>query len=260
MKNLITLIIILCVCSCATKKTVGKTAAEKLYNDAKILKKSGRFLLALEKINTIRSQYPYSYFATPAELLQADILFEQENYTEAAAAYILFRDFHPKHKEIEYVLYRIGDSFYRQLPSTFDRDLAATSDVIRYSNELVRRYPKSEYVEKAMENIKKCQQMRRDKDQYIADFYFKTHVFDSAGSRYLDILNTYGDDSKLRKHAILRLVESSKKQGKFADCVSHSKKFSDELESSAQSRVESMALQCQASYEKLINSENKEKS
>ena len=196
MKILISGFIVLFISSCATQKRVGKTAAERLYNDAKLYTESGRYLLALEKINIIRSQYPYSYYATPSELLQADILYKQESFTEAAAAYILFRDFHPKHKKIEYVLYRIGDSFFRQLPTTYDRDLAVTSDVIRYSSELIRKFPKSEYVKKAMDNIEKCKQMRRDKEQYIADFYFKTKVFDSAGIRYLSILDEYSDDKK----------------------------------------------------------------
>ena len=60
MKILISGFIVLFISSCATQKRVGKTAAERLYNDAKLYTESGRYLLALEKINIIRSQYPLS--------------------------------------------------------------------------------------------------------------------------------------------------------------------------------------------------------
>ena len=112
------------VSSCSTPRPQGATEAEVLFKEANRLKEKGRYLLAIERLNTIRSKYPYSYYSTHAELLNADILFEQENYAEAAAAYIVFRDFHPKHKERSYVLYRVAESFYYQLPDTFDRDLS----------------------------------------------------------------------------------------------------------------------------------------
>jgi outer membrane protein assembly factor BamD len=83
--------------SCASKRPQGTTEAEVLFKEAKDLISKSRYIQASEKLNSLRSQYPYSFYATHAELLQADILFAQENYAESAAAYILFRDFHPKH-------------------------------------------------------------------------------------------------------------------------------------------------------------------
>lgn len=260
MKKLLIFSLICIVCSCGTRKPTGKTAAENLYRDALDFKKSGRFLLALEKINALKSQYPYSYFATPAELLQADIFFEQENYTEAAAAYILFRDFHPKHKQIEYVLFKISDSFYNQLPSTFDRDLAPTLEVIRYSSELLRKFPNSKYVAKAKENIEKCEEMLRKKDQYIADFYYKTGVFDSASYRYQNILETYGEDQTLRQHAILRLVKSSRKQGKFSECISFSKKYETEVKEKDQKQLREIRTDCESDYNDLLKNQEQKKS
>ena len=105
MKNFLILAIVLIISSCASDKPKGKTEAEVLFKEAKILMEEERYLLATEKLNNLKNQYPYSYYATPAELLQADILFLQESYVEAAASYLLFRDFHPKHEEIPYVVF-----------------------------------------------------------------------------------------------------------------------------------------------------------
>lgn len=185
--------------SCATKRPQGATEAEILFKEAKDLVEKSRYIQATEKLNAIRSQYPYSFYATHAELLQADILFSQENYAEAASAYILFRDFHPKYNELGYVIFRISESFYRQLPATFDRDLTAGTEAIKYFNELIQNYPDTEYVKDAQARINQIEEMVERKDIYIADFYFKTKDYEAAKARYEDVLKTLKNkNEKLR--------------------------------------------------------------
>ena len=185
--------------SCATKRPTGSTEAEVLFKEAKELISKSRYIQATEKLNSIRSQYPYSFYATHAELLQADILFSQENYAEAASGYILFRDFHPKYEQLGYVIFRISESFYRQLPSTFDRDLSAGIEAIKYYNELIQNYPNTEYVKEAQNRINQIEEMVEKKEIYIADFYFKTKDFEAAKARYEDILKTLKNkEEKLR--------------------------------------------------------------
>ena len=78
MKIILLNIIALIAISCATEVPDGKTEAEVLYKEAKILMDDERFILATEKLNQLKNRYPYSFFATPAELLMADILFKQK--------------------------------------------------------------------------------------------------------------------------------------------------------------------------------------
>lgn len=199
------------VCSaCATKRPGGSTEAEILYKEAQDLVKKSRYIQATEKLNTIRSQYPYSFYATHAELLQADILFSQENYAESAAAYILFRDFHPKYENLGYVIFRISESFYRQLPETFDRDLSAGIEAIKYYNELTMTYSQTEYVKDAQKRIAQIEDMLEKKEIYIADFYFRTKDYFAAKSRYEDILKTLKDES-VRPRIMANIEEAQKK-------------------------------------------------
>lgn len=185
--------------ACATKRPEGSTEAEILYKEAKELISKSRFIQANEKLNSLRSQYPYSFYATHAELLQADILFSQENYAESASAYILFRDFHPKYNDLGYVVFRISESFYRQLPSTFDRDLTAGSEAIKYYRELLQNYSNTEYVKDAQVRIDQIEGMLEKKEIYIADFYFKTKDYSAAKFRYEEILKTLKNtDERLR--------------------------------------------------------------
>lgn len=205
MLKYLTLSIILIMTSCAVKRPKGGTEAEILFKEATRLKESERYIMALEKLNTIKSQYPYSYYATSAELLQADILYLQENYEEAAAAYLLFKDFHPKHQKMDYVTFKIAESYYKQKPSTFDRDLSAAKQAIKYFNELRSLYPRSTYLKDAKDKIEECYKMLKDKELYIANFYFKTKDYQSASFRYENLLNQFNDD-KIKKVASDRLV------------------------------------------------------
>ena len=212
MKLIKYILIFLCflTISCATKRPDGATEAEVLFKEAKELVSKSRFIQATEKLNTLRSQYPYSFYATHAELLQADILFSQENYSESAAAYILFRDFHPKYTEMGYVVFRISESFYRQLPETFDRDLSAGVEAIKYFNELTQNYAGTEYAKDALSRVNRIEDMLEKKEIYIADFYFKTKDFVAAKSRYEDILKSLKNNEE--KTRIANRIEESEKK------------------------------------------------
>lgn len=221
-------VVILFSFSCSTPRPSGKTEAEVLYREAQRLKESGRYLLAIEKLNSIRSQYPYSFYATHAELLHADVLYSQENYAEAAAAYIVFKDFHPKHKKMHFVLWRIAEAFYMQLPDTYDRDLTPGHEAIKYYQELFSIFPNSKYVKDSKEKIKQCSEMIEKKEQYIADFYFKTEVFDAARFRYLSILKNIRT-KEIREHSIKRVLLSSKELFQPKKCKKYYKRYSNEV-------------------------------
>ncbi len=185
--------------SCSTERPKGATEAEVLFLEAKDLISKSRFIQASEKLNAIRSQYPYSFYATPAELLQADVLFAQESYAEAASAYILFRDFHPKYSELSYVIFRISESYYRQLPTTYDRDLSAGVEAIKYYNELLQNYAGTEYVKDASSRITQIELMLEQKQIYIADFYFKTKDYEAAKARYIEILKSLKNSDEITR-------------------------------------------------------------
>ncbi len=229
MIKILSIFVLISFLGCASEKPKGKTEAEVLYKEAKVLMDDESYLLATEKLNILKNKFPYSYYATPAELMQADILFLQENFVEAAAAYLLFRDFHPKNEKIPYVVYKIADSYYNQLPDTHDRDLEPAIEAIKYYQELIQNYPSSKYISEANERIGKARAMLRKKEQYVADFYFKTEVYSAARWRYRDILSRF-DDKKLRSHSMQRIVLSTYFLKEYKNCINLSNQYFKLLE------------------------------
>lgn len=229
--------------SCSTDRPSGKTEAEVLFKEAQDLMKDERYLLATERLNTLRQQYPYSYYATHAELMQADILFAQENFVEAAAAYILFKDFHPRHKKLPYVIWRIAESYYFQLPETFDRDLSPGHEAIKYYEELKRAFGKYEKADEATKKISEIEKMIEQKEKYIADFYYRTEVYDAARFRYLEILRHF-NDTELRDHSMVRIVRASGYLNDPQNCQKHFKVFRTKVSKDAKDELERAFKSC----------------
>lgn len=237
------LVLFLLILSCSSDKPKGKTEAEKLFNEAKEMMESERYILATEKLNQIKTQHPYSFYATPAELMQADILYLQENFIEAAAAYLLFRDFHPKHERIPYVVFRIAESYYKQIPDTIDRDLEPAMEAIRYYDEVIQKYPDSSYKADAEAKINKAAGMLRSKDQYIADFYFKTHEYKAAIYWYLDMLENHSDE-KTQKHSMYRIIVATSRLREWQSCLDYIDKFYDSVDKKVKKEIKSIKAVC----------------
>jgi outer membrane protein assembly factor BamD len=236
-------VLLLLIMSCSSDKPKGRTEAEVLFKEAEELIEAERYILATEKLNAIKTQHPYSFYATPAELMQADVLFEQESYVEAAAAYLLFRDFHPRHEKIPYVIYRIAESFYKQIPDTIDRDLEPALESIKYYEEIVSKYGDSSYKAKAEKRIGLAKKMLRQKDEYIADFYFKTDKFAPARYWYLDILENH-QNAGTRNHAMLRTILATLELKEWQPCLDYIEKFYQLVDKESQSEIKSVKDTC----------------
>jgi len=235
--------VLLFIIACSSDKPKGRTAAEVLFKEAEELIKAERYILATEKLNEIKTQHPYSFYATPAELMQADVLYEQESYVESAAAYLLFRDFHPRHEKIAFVIFRIAESFYNQIPDTIDRDLEPALEAIKYYDEVITKYADSSYKQQAETKIEKAKTMLREKDQYIADFYFKTDQFAPARYWYLDMLDNHQNE-KTRKHAMERTILATYELKEWQPCLDYIEKFYQLVDKEKQSEIKSVEENC----------------
>lgn len=243
-KNTFFILLVLLMASCSSDSPKGKTEAEILYREAEELMKADRYILATEKLNLIKTQHPYSFYATPAELLQADILFLQENFIEAAAAYLLFRDFHPRHEKISYVVFKIAESYYKQIPDTIDRDLEPAIESLKYYDEVIQKYGDTSYRKDAEKRIKKAHTMLREKDLYIADFYFKTKEYSAARYWYLDILENHQDE-KTRQHAMVRTILATSFLKEWRPCVDYVEKFYQSVDKRDHKEIKSVKDNCQ---------------
>ncbi|MCK6599031.1 MAG: outer membrane protein assembly factor BamD [Bdellovibrionaceae bacterium] len=197
--------------SCASDEKKTDTA-ESTFAVAQEFEKDERFDEAIRKYTEVKNKYPYSQFATKAELAIADVYFKEESFGEAQINYQTFRELHPKHPQIDYVVFRIGLSFYNQLPETIDRDLTYAHDAISAFDEVSEKFPMSSFVKEAKEKKEEALKKLAEKEAYVGDFYFKRQVFDSALLRYEFLISNY-PQSQIEEKALARAYFSSVKVG-----------------------------------------------
>ena len=79
---------------CSTTETRDASTPEGAYQIAEDLAKDERYEEAIAKFQDIKNKFPYSRFATMAELKIADLHYDREAFVEAQSAYQLFKEFH----------------------------------------------------------------------------------------------------------------------------------------------------------------------
>ncbi|MCP4681686.1 MAG: outer membrane protein assembly factor BamD [Desulfobacterales bacterium] len=169
----------------------------------------GYFEGAEEKFQIIRDRYPYSKFAVEAELKMADALFHRDLYDEALDAYGEFERLHPKNPSIPYVIYQRGICNFSRV-STIDRDQGYTSGAKKEFERLVKRFPRTEYADKARRKIRECYINLAEYELYVGNYYFKMGKYKSAMNRYHYILENYPDLGQY--HVALESIAKCKKK------------------------------------------------
>lgn len=187
---LISIFAVILLASCASDEKKTDTA-EATYNVALEFEKDERFEEAIKKYTEVKNKFPYSQFAVKSELAIADVYYKQESYGEAQINYQTFRELHPTHAQIDYVIFRTGLSFYQQLPDTIDRDLSLANDAISAFDELAQKYPQSGHVKEAQEKKSESLKKLAEKEDYVGDFYFRRKIYDSALLRYEFLVANY---------------------------------------------------------------------
>ncbi len=189
--SLITLLIFSVLLSGCASEEKNLSTAEGAFNYAKEFEDAERYEIALTKYADVKNKFPYSHLATEAELAIADVHYKRESFAEAQVSYQNFRDLHPKHPKIDYVVYKIAMSYYSQLPETFDRDLSLGSDAIYHFDEVIKSYPKSTFASECKEKRDETFQKMTEKELYIADFYLKQKKYTAALRRFESTLQKY---------------------------------------------------------------------
>ena len=177
---------------CASK-TVNESNPKDMYEDANKDIENDRYLIALDKLRIVKTKFSYSNYGALAQLRIGDVYFLQESYTEAASAYETFGELYPKNEKAPYALFRAGESYYMDIPSTIERDMKSAESAISTFTNYLKKYPNGENVEKAKNLKHKAYDKLAEKELDIAQFYIRRKKADAAKARLQKILDQYPD-------------------------------------------------------------------
>jgi len=104
-------VVIVSACS-STKKTGDKSAevveisetesAKALYDEANAKLDKKNYRGAIQAFQEVERQYPYSKWATKAQMLAAYSAYQEDSYDEAILALERFVELHPGNEDVDY--------------------------------------------------------------------------------------------------------------------------------------------------------------
>ncbi len=202
-----------------TKPVTGAEAAnaEKAYNRGMQERKDKNYLEAVRYLEYVRNNFPYSQFAGLSELAIADMSFERDDWSSAAAQYQDFVKSHPSHPKADYAAFRAGLARWEDkpsdlwcLPPSAEKDQAPLRSALDALQRFVLSYPKSEYVPRARDLIADIRERLAKHEQYVVDFYWKRNAWKGAAGRLVGLADSYGDlhGGKVRSDSLWRAGEA----------------------------------------------------
>jgi outer membrane protein assembly factor BamD len=178
---------------------------ETLYSIAKDTLEKRQYKLAAAQFDEVERQHPYSVWARRAQLMSAFSYYVAGDFSESISSAQRFLSLHPGSREAPYAYYMIATSYYEQI-SGVQRDQRITQQALDALNELIRRYPNTDYAADARLKIDLARDHLAGKEMEIGRFYQKQGLYLAAVSRFRNEIDRY-DTTSHTPEALHRLVE-----------------------------------------------------
>jgi outer membrane protein assembly factor BamD len=199
-------VIILTGCSGDGDEEYVERPVEELYNQAQDLLEGGDPHEAGQAFEEVERQHPYSQWATRAQLMSAYAFYEANNYDEAIAAAERFIELHPGNEDVPYAYYLVGISYYEQI-SDVGRDQKMTEQALEAFDELVRRFPDSQYARDAELKADLTRDHLAGKEMSIGRYYLRRGQYVGAINRFRNVVERYQTTTHVPE-ALHRLTEA----------------------------------------------------
>ena len=178
---------------------------EKIYNTALDALLADDYLLAVTEFEQVEAQYPYSDWATRAQLLVAYANYLKNDYTLAIGAAERFIDLHPGSADVPYVRYLIALSHYEQIPDV-RRDQTQTRQAREALEGVIARYPGSVYARDATVKLELVYDHLAGKEMEVGRTYLQLRQYPAALRRFATVVGSYAETSHAPE-ALARMVE-----------------------------------------------------
>ena len=166
---------------------------------------SGDVLYAAKKFNEAEILFPQSVWAPKSALMAAYSYYTQDYYADTIAELERFLRVYPLNKNLDYVYYLLGVSYYEQIVDE-KKDLQSIIRAKKYFEILIQNYPNTNYSLDAEYKIELVNDTLAAKEMYIGRYYFDKKKWIPAINRFKSVIDNY-DTTVYAEEALHRLVE-----------------------------------------------------
>jgi outer membrane protein assembly factor BamD len=179
--------------------------ADVLYANGVAEMQKGNYDRAVTIFDEVEENYPYSTWATHAQLLHGYAQYKQQNYDDAIGALGRFIDLHPESPDVAYAYYLKALCYYEQIDDV-QRDQTATYEAIQTLTDVITRFPDSAFARDARIKLRLAQNRLAGHDMVIGRYYEKQHLYAAAIGRYQDVITSF-QTTTYTAEALERLTE-----------------------------------------------------
>jgi outer membrane protein assembly factor BamD len=188
-------------------ETFVEEPAEKLYNE-------GLFLMndkhspkeASKKFEEVDRQHPYSDLARKSLLMSAYAFYTANDYDSCIGAATRYVTLHPGSPDAAYAQYLIAASHYDQIPD-ISRDQGRTEKAIAALEEVVRKYPTSEYAVSAKSKLEAARDQLAGREMNVGRYNMQKRNYIGAINRFKTVVTQY-QTTRHVEEALARLTEA----------------------------------------------------
>ena len=181
--------------------------ADRLYNE-------GLFLLnqkkdpkaAAKKFEEVDRQHPYSEWARKSLIMASYAYYSAGDYDECVAGAQRYITLHPGSADAAYAQYLIGASYYDEIPD-ITHDQARTEKALAALEEVIRKFPTSEYANTAKQKIDVARDQLAGKEMNVGRYYLQKKDYTGAINRFKVVITKY-QTTRHVEEALERLTEA----------------------------------------------------
>ena len=199
----------------AENETAAEQPAGALYNQGLAYMNDGKLSDAVKSFDEVDRQHPYSEWARKALLMSAFANYRRGRNDETIQAANRFLTLYPGSEDAAYAQYLIGASYFNQIPDV-TRDQDATRRAMASLEEIIARYPDSEYAADASRKLIVARDQLAGKEMQVGRYYLERREYIAAINRFRAVVTDF-QDTRHVEEALERLVEANLAMGLAAE-------------------------------------------
>ena len=178
----------------------------KIYADAWKQIDGENWENAAKQFDEVDRQHPYSPWARRATLMAAYCYYMANKYPDAISTADDYISLHPGSEEVPYAFYLKAMSLYEQIVD-INRDQTVTQDALVALQDVVQRFPDTEYAHDAKLKIDLTMDHLAAQQMAIGRYYLTRGEYISAINRFRTVVTEYQTTPQIAE-ALERLTEA----------------------------------------------------
>lgn len=180
---------------------------ETLYQQALDEMDKQRYLTAVTTLEKLERQHPFSEFNEKAKLMEVYANYRIGKFEEAILAADRYMALFPTSKEMPYVLYLKGNSYFGQIKD-ITRDQQISRDAIETYSLIIANYPDSEYAKDARDKMVIGVDQIAGKEMSVGRYYLGNGNYPAAINRFRVVAEQFQTSTHIEE-ALYRLAEAN---------------------------------------------------